>query len=159
MSYKIPSRPALTEGFSPENPNPVAVANVVNPLPVPTTCRYCNNAVELIHTSKIYRRTLGDWPWAYACVHCRAYVGLHPGTTIPLGTLADWQLRLARNNAKERFNKLWEGRQPHMSRGAAYRWLAAELGIPVTECHFGWFEEDMCLLAQAFCNLYLEGKI
>ena len=66
---------------------------VKDPTPVPTECRYCNGPVELVENSEIYRRNYGKWPYAYLCRSCDAYVGLHPNTLIPLGSLANRELR------------------------------------------------------------------
>ncbi len=41
-----------------------------------------------------------DWPWVYICEGCGSYVGMHPFTDIPLGTLADAATREARKECK-----------------------------------------------------------
>lgn len=131
-----------------------ALKRVTNPLPAPTTCRYCDGDVRLVSNSEIYRgRSYGEWPYAYLCDHCRAYVGLHPQTDVPLGTLADDALRKARNTSKSEFHELKEKRG--YSRNEAYAWLAKEMGIPVDNCHFGWFELQDCALALHICQ---EGR-
>lgn len=87
----------------------------------------------------------GDWPWAYKCNSkpCNSYVGLHPFTNIPLGTLADAPTREARKKAKAAFNPLWQSKR--MSRKDAYAWLAKQLGIVnAGECHIGWFDVATC---------------
>lgn len=126
-----------------------ALKRVKNPLPVPTNCRYCAGNVELINNSKIYGREFGEWPYAYRCDDCGAYVGLHPSTDIPLGTLATAQLRKDRNLSKDMFHKVRERRG--FTRSLAYEWLAGKMGIPVGQCHFGWFDQDECALAMGHC--------
>ncbi|WP_341959237.1 zinc-finger-containing protein [Pseudomonas sp. RC10] len=116
-----------------------ALKRVTNPLPVPTHCRYCGGHVELINNSRIYRREYGE-----------AYVGLHPSTDIPLGTLATAALRKDRNDSKAIFHKLKE--QRGFSRSLAYQWLAGKMGITVDKCHFGWFDQDECALAAKLCT-------
>lgn len=142
---------------TPFNPSRRAIARVKNPLPAPTCCRYCNSAVALVNNSEIYSRSYGEWPWAYLCQNraCRAYVGVHPQTAIPLGTLADKELREWRSAAKHPFLTLQKARG--WSRTAAYTWLAEKLGIPYEECHFGWFDEDRCFAAGSACDTELEG--
>ncbi|AZD50539.1 zinc-finger-containing protein [Pseudomonas chlororaphis] len=126
-----------------------ALKRVKNPLPVPTSCRYCAGHVELINNSRIYGREFGEWPYAYRCDDCGAYVGLHPSTDIPLGTLATAQLRKDRNLSKAMFHKVKERRG--LTRSLAYEWLAGKMGIPVGQCHFGWFDQDECAQAMGHC--------
>lgn len=127
-----------------------ALKRVKNPLPTPVDCRYCGEHVDLVCNSEIYNgRSYGDWPYAYLCSGCRAYVGLHPDTDIPLGTLANDLLRKDRNSSKDMFHKLKEKRG--FSRTLAYEWLAGRMGISVAECHFGWFEHEQCGQALRIC--------
>lgn len=140
---------------TPWNPSRKAIARVSNPLPAPTCCPYCKSAVGLVNNSAIYGRSYGDWPWAYLCenVECYAYVGVHPRTAIPLGTLADAELREARKKAKAAFNPLWQGDGAKYSRKQAYAWLAGELGIvDAGTCHVGWFDIAMCGRVVAVCG-------
>ncbi|AKF46331.1 zinc-finger-containing protein [Pseudomonas fragariae (ex Marin et al. 2024)] len=120
-----------------------ALKRVKNPIPAPADCRYCGDDVCLVRNSEIYNgRSYGDWPFAYLCQGCRAYVGLHPDTDIPLGTLADDALRAARNHSKSKFHDYVK--TVGLGRTAAYKWLADQMGINVGVCHFGWFEADAC---------------
>lgn len=128
-----------------------ALKRVHNPLPAPSFCRYCGDNVGLVENSVIYRgRSYGEWPYAYLCFGCGAYVGIHPHTDIPLGTLADPALRQARNTSKAAFHKLKDVRG--LSRSNAYAWLAREMKIEVDVCHFGWFEHQDCALALSICQ-------
>lgn len=134
-----------------------ALRRVKDALPVPTACNCCGGAVALVENSEIYNgRSFGDWPYAYLCRGCGAYVGLHPFTDLPLGTLADKPLRDARNRCKKPFERIWQG--GWLSRSSAYRWLALQLGIPVSECHFGLFDAARCEQARLFCEEFM-GKI
>lgn len=129
---------------TPSNPSRKATARVKNPLPIPTVCPYCGGKVECVNNSSIYRgREYGEWPWVYMCENKDAYVGLHPFTNIPLGTLADKKLRKLRINAKYAFfkNMLRSGVK---TRKEAYPILAKALNIPEGEAHFGWFGVDEC---------------
>ncbi len=134
----------MTDGRkTPWNPSRRAVARVRNPLPVPETCQHCGSACAIVGNEHIYGRPYGEWPWAILCSGCRAYVGLHPYTGIPLGTLATPLMREARQRAKYVFNQLWENGR--MTRSEAYAWLAGELGIAdVEHCHIGWFDVAQC---------------
>lgn len=133
-----------------------ALARVKNPLPVPTECRYCAGQVKLINNSKIYGREYGDWPFMYRCEDCHAYVGLHPNTDVPLGTVATHQLRKDRMASKDLFHKVKHAKG--LSRTLAYQWLAGKLDIPVEQCHFGWFEQDDCVRVVGICVEELTGN-
>jgi hypothetical protein len=145
---------------TPWNPSESATARVTNPLSAPTTCPHCGGEVSIVQNSVIYNgRSYGSWPWVYLCAnrHCGAYVGMHPFTAIPLGTLATAEIRAARAMAKSLFNPLWQtGKVRRMSRSQAYARLAEVLGIPAAECHFGWFTAEQCRAAAAAIK---EGKI
>ena len=136
-----------------------ALKRVKNPLPIPETCRYCGpkTPVFIGHHEEVYGygRSYGDWPYVYLCENCGAYVGLHPATDIPLGTLADAELRQARKENKGAFMALIKGYV--MSRTEAYQWLADRLGIPVSECHWGWFDLEQCRRAGEICRAHLEA--
>ncbi len=130
-------------GKSPANPSRSATARVTAPLPAPTSCRFCGGPVVLVENDEIYGRHFGGWPWLYICRPCEAYVGLHPFTAIPLGTLATADIRNARKLAKAAFNPRWMS--GGMSRKDAYSWLAGQLEIAdVDQCHIGWFDEAQC---------------
>lgn len=129
--------------ITPWNPSRRATARVKNPLPVPDRCPHCGGACTIVNNAEIYGREFGEWPWAVLCTGCRAYVGLHPFTGIPLGTLATAPIRKARSEAKAAFQPLWQSGR--MSRSDAYAWLAGALGIAkVEECHIGWFDVEQC---------------
>lgn len=130
---------------TPWNPSKRATARVKNPLPAPEVCK-CGGKVELVKNSEIYGREYGEWPWAYFCRDCDSYVGLHPFTNIPLGTLADKETREARKDAKNPFERLFKSGR--MTRNEAYQALAKKMGIDVGECHFGWFDIDQCKKAK-----------
>lgn len=130
-----------------------ALSKVKNKLPIPTHCNCCidngnsiTDNIVLVENKEIYGRNYGDWPWIYLCKECRAYVGLHPYTHIPLGTLADKELREARKTSKSYFEILHKS--GFKSRSEAYKMLAQKMGIPTEECHFGWFDIERCMLAE-----------
>lgn len=135
-------------GKSPWHPSVKATARVLNPLPAPSVCSSCGGDVVIAHHTEVYGREYSEWPWMYRCPACDSSVGMHPFTSIPLGTLADRQLRTLRNNCKQPFELVW--RSGLMSRDQAYAALADHLGMPVENCHFGWFDADQCRRALAW---------
>lgn len=118
------------------------VRDVIAP---PSECRFCSGPVALVSNAEIYGREYGDWPYAYLCQPCDAYVGLHPNTDLPLGTLADRPLREARKKAKDAFHTWMRHRR--LTRSAAYRALAAAMNIKESDCHFGMFDTEQCQAA------------
>ncbi|TDB41635.1 zinc-finger-containing protein [Photorhabdus luminescens] len=134
---------------TPLNPSRKAIQRVKDPLPIPTECRYCYADVTIIHHEKIFGKAYSKWPWLYICTSCGAYVGMHPYTDIPLGTLADKATRNARLSSKRYFEQIWQSGK--LTRTEAYRWLAGKLRINTHQCHFAWFDADMCERAKNIC--------
>lgn len=129
-----------------------ALSRVKDILPIPEACRYCGPEfpVVLIENSQIYKRNYGEWPYLYHCKNCDSYVGLHPHTDLPLGTLANRELRDARKTGKTQFIRFME--IGDYNRSESYEWLADKLGIPVNECHWSWFEVETCKRAEEVCR-------
>lgn len=136
---------------TPSNPSQKAMKRVKDPLPIPTSCNCCqrdngtDGCIISVENKKVYGKNYGEWPWIYLCDNCGAYVGMHPFTNIPLGTLADESTRTARKLCKVPFEKLYK--KGAMTRSQAYSELAKKLDIPVESCHFGWFDAGMCRMA------------
>lgn len=133
-----------------------ALKRVKDPFPKPCGCRYCGSDVHLVKNSEVYGRLYGDWPFMYLCTGCRAYVGLHPNTDIPLGSLADGALRKARSDSKAVFYSLLE--KLGIPRGEGYKRLAVRMNKDPSECHFGMFELEDCRLAKEICETFLNKK-
>lgn len=145
----------VNEIKTPSNPSKRAIKRVKNPLPKPEVCNLCGGHVLIKSHTEIYGRNYGDWPWVYGCVSCGAYVGLHPFTDIPLGTLADKETREARNKCKAPFEIIHK--HGYLSRNDAYQALSEKLGIDKKDCHFGWFDIEMCEKAFVAAKEILEG--
>jgi hypothetical protein len=117
------------------------MSKIKDALPTPEQCDTCCSVnIELTTNDKIYRRTYGNWPHIYYCNDCRAAVGCHPGTFIPLGCMADRTTRQLRTKAHNEFDRLWQNGL--MSRAKAYNWLANQLGIDPSDCHISWLSKD-----------------
>lgn len=109
----------------------------------PTICRYCGSPVVYTSNAEIYGREYGEGK-CYLCRNCRAFVGVHPGTDTPLGTLANEELRRYRKAAHFWFDKIWKSPTRITTRDKAYKWLSKELGLPKEETHIGMFEKEQC---------------
>ncbi|MBL8505912.1 MAG: hypothetical protein JNJ51_06105 [Methylobacillus glycogenes] len=149
----VQAKPKEQKPYSPYNQSAKAIKRVLNPLPAPETCRYCGDCVSIVTNDEVYGRIYGTYPWIYLCENddCRAYVGMHPLTAIPLGVLADKELRDWRKKSKGNFLSMFPDGDSNdkVARTAAYQWLADKMGIPLEKCHFGWFEVEQCKQAAA----------
>lgn len=103
-------------------------------------CPYCVKPAELVTGMEVYGKWQEKFFWR--CQGCDAYVGCHPGTKTPLGSLANANLRDARSHAHAMFDPLWQSGK--MTRSEAYAKLAEFLNIPVEACHIGYFDEYLC---------------
>jgi zinc-finger-containing domain len=126
----------------------------------PPACPYCGSPSV---------KTLGKdlWPGRsdlagarfYVCQPCEAWVGCHPGTSTPLGRLANKELRRAKQAAHAEFDPLWKekiarGETKKKARSAARQWLAGQLQIPFDDCHIDMFDTAMCERVVEICRPY-----
>lgn len=110
----------------------------------PKICNLCGGKVVYTSNAAVYGREYGSGR-CYLCKVCGAYVGTHkPRRTEALGILANEQMRQAKMICHEAFDVLWKGKKKEQKkRSAAYRLLSEKLGIPLEECHFGYFNMEM----------------
>lgn len=119
-------------------------------------CGYCGNRAELISSIVVYRGR--DFGPLWRCEPCDAYVGVHRGTTEPLGTLANAKTREARKRAHEVFDASWARLLPisnksrRQIRNEAYAAFSEFSGIPREKCHIGMFDEEQCDLIIRYCT-------
>lgn len=115
-------------------------------------CNYCGKPAELISGKAIYPHrpdlfSLKFW----SCTPCKAYVGCHKDSdAVPLGRLANAELRSAKNRAHAAFDPLWKSKS--MKRAEAYGWLSKQLGISGKDCHIGMFNIEMCERVVSACQ-------
>lgn len=129
---------------------PAAVARVQGDrLPVPDACRYCTGEIELVSNAEFYGGKEYGWPLAYRCKCCGARVGTHPGTDIPLGTLADRATMKARKEAHDAFDPLWKGKTV-WHRKRAYQVLAQAMNMRFA--HISWMDETECRRVVDLCQ-------
>ena len=114
-------------------------------------CPYCGSFSKMVGGDVIYphREDLFEKNF-YLCAPCDAYVGIHVGTTKPLGRLANKSLREAKKAAHAAFDPLW--RSGSMKRASAYKWLAQQLGIDGRDCHIGMFDVATCYRVIEVCE-------
>jgi hypothetical protein len=82
---------------------------------------------------------------------------------MPLGRLANAELREYKKAAHVAFDTLWKstkrkGYKSSHERSLAYAWLAEELKIHPQKCHIGMMDVDQCRAVIEVCKKYgMEG--
>ena len=121
-------------------------------------CPYCGAPVVLKSADGIYRDNSNN-TMLYVCARypvCDAYVRTHPGTTIPVGEMANGQLRALRRTAHRYFDQLHQS--GYMSKKEAYRWLAATISAPLSQAHIGYLGEYYCRQVISRSKAFLEAR-
>ena len=123
------------------------------------TCPFCGDAAELTDGVGVYGTSAVGKPYAtksfYVCRPCDARVGCHPGTTKPLGDLADVTTREARMRAHAAIDPAWTRLAEYgaisrtKARRIVYSRLSRLLGIPSDRCHVAMMDVEMCERAVA----------
>ena len=124
------------------------------------SCTYCKRSAELVTGANLYPRfkSLAS-RYFWRCTPCGAHVGCHPGTKNPLGSLANEELRKARQQAHSSFDSLWQSVvsqevPKHLARTRGYAWLFEQLNLSKEDCHIGMFDVDMCRRVVEVCKPY-----
>lgn len=108
-------------------------------------CPYCEREAELVTGQVVYpHRPDLHGKRFYACMPCGAWVGTHRDGR-PLGTLANRELRAARQQCHVEFDPIW--RVGRLRRHEAYQRLASMMGIEDRQCHIGMFTIEQCRAA------------
>ena len=130
-------------------------SRVVKPPDRPKVCPYCGARVTLERDSKVYGgKSYGGK--VYRCCkfpECNSYVGVHRGTKVAFGLIADPELRRVKTEAHNVFDILWK--YGPMTRRQAYRWLSSTLEVPQDLCHIGYFNKELCEEAIQACVTYI----
>ena len=107
----------------------------------PTRCNICGGHVVFTSNAAIYGKEYGSGK-CYLCQSCGAYTGTHrPRPKEALGLLADESMRKGKVLCHDLFDAMWKGKpKARKKRKDLYAWLADRMGIPVEECHFGYFD-------------------
>lgn len=121
-------------------------------------CRYCLKPAKLVDSAVVYGgRSFGN---IWLCEPCDAYVGVHKNSKeqLPLGRLANSELRGWRKKAHAVFDPMWKRKMEkekcsqRQARTAGYKWLADQLDIRFKDCHIAEFEVDECKCVVAVCE-------
>ncbi len=122
-------------------------------------CPYCGSTVVFRYADTIYEKPYVN---ALLCVcsrypECDAYVRCHPGTRIPMGELADKNLRALRRQAHASFDRLYKSGL--MTREQAYNWLSDRLMLPGGKAHIGELREYYCNEVIRESEIYLKNNL
>lgn len=124
-------------------------------------CDICGQPAEYVDNKEVYGgRSYGRWPFIWLCRSCDAYVGTHPGSDNPLGTLANPFTRQARKEAHDIFDRLWAKGDKSVfdSRGAAYRWMRQIMGLSKEDAHIGRMTAGQCKLLIDHCKELIKKR-
>ena len=124
-------------------------------------CPYCGESAVLTDSIEVYGVSYG---MIWLCKPCNAYVGVHKNSKnfIPLGRLANSELREYKKLAHASFDPLWKKKMQLTScskskaRKLAYKWLSSELNIDIKDCHIGEFDIDTCKQVINICSKYVK---
>lgn len=115
-------------------------------------CPYCGAPAVYIDSAEIYNGK--SYGMIYLCRPCRAFVGVHAGTNIPKGPLANERLRNARKRAHAAFDRIWQ--QGIMPRSEAYR--QASDALMIENLHIGGLDESGCAAVIEYATRILKNR-
>lgn len=118
-------------------------------------CPYCGAQAEYTDSKDIYHGH--SYGMIYICRACDAYVGVHSGSDMPKGTLANAELRYWRRLAHAASDPLWQSGAFYRRRNAAYSWLSEKMALSKEETHIGMFDVEACkklinIISQEICG-------
>ena len=108
-------------------------------------CPNCGAKATLHPASYVYDNSRSAGSYLYVCNRypiCNSYVAAHRSTLLPMGSLADAELRHKRIQAHRAFDRLW--RSGLMSKKEAYQWMQTEFGLHEEQAHIAQFGTYMC---------------
>lgn len=109
-------------------------------------CPYCGAPAICRPASMVHgKNTWQKGTHLYVCTRwpdCDSYVTAHKNTLLPMGSLANKNLRYKRILAHEALEELRQMR--HMDTWAVYIWLQMKLELSPDKAHIGMFSEEMC---------------
>jgi hypothetical protein len=118
-------------------------------------CPYCTKPAALVESNEIYGAFSPDYGKFWQCKPCGAYVGTHKNSPkhVPLGRLANKELRDWKKKAHAVFDPLWKSGR--MSRNLAYHLLQTKMNMGKNDAHIGKFDVEQC---KKMVELFTEVK-
>lgn len=114
-------------------------------------CPYCKSKTKQTSETDIYGRKYSG-RMVVVCLNypkCNSYVGCHKDGK-PLGRLANKELRKAKIDAHNSFDRLWK--ENLIERSELYKRLSEHLEIPIEYTHIGMFNVNTCKEVQRWAN-------
>lgn len=111
----------------------------------PIRCPYCGAQAALRPSTVVYGDKARPGEFLYVCPRypaCNSYVGAHKKSLLPMGTMANGDLRNKRIRAHQAFDRLWK--YGIMEKWQAYRWMQAKFSLSSEQAHIAKFSEYMC---------------
>lgn len=108
-------------------------------------CPYCGAKATLHPASYVYGEAAKTENMLYVCDRypkCDSYVGAHKKSKLPMGTLANGDLRNRRIQAHKAFDWMWKSGL--MTKWQAYKWMQGKLCLNEEQAHIAKFSEYMC---------------
>lgn len=121
-------------------------------------CPYCGAKATLRPSSAVYGDHAKTDGYLYVCDRypkCDAYVAAHRKTKLPMGTLANGDLRHKRIEAHKVFDQMWKSGL--MTKWQAYKWLQGKFALNDSQAHIAKFSEYMCNQLINTCNQVYEN--
>lgn len=122
-------------------------------------CPYCGAQAFLHPSSAVYGINARSGESLYVCSRypaCDSYVGAHRKSLLPMGSLANGDLRNKRIQAHKVFDRLWQN--GIMEKWQAYQWMQAKFGLSSEQAHIAKFSEYMCDQLIRICEQALENN-
>lgn len=116
-------------------------------------CPYCGGIAVKRKASFLFGESANTYEYYYVCSHypsCNSYVAAHEKTGLPMGMLANGDLRNLRIRAHKALDRIWQN--GFMTKNQAYKWLQAKLDLPENEVHIAKFGEYRCRETISLCN-------
>lgn len=122
-------------------------------IPNGPVCPYCHKPAILTTGVAVYpNQPHLAHKWFWTCIGCDARVGCHPPARpngkggvgdgkVPLGSLADSELRRRRNDIHSRFDHLWQ-MKGGFTRKDAYAWMSEKMNVH--QFHVAELDIDGC---------------
>lgn len=122
-------------------------------------CPYCGAHATLHPSSYVYGESSKHTGYLYVCDRypkCDSYVGAHKESKLPMGTLANGNLRNKRIQAHRAFDRMWKSGL--MTKWQAYKWMQGKLALNEEQAHIAKFSEYMCDTLILECNKVYENQ-
>ncbi len=123
-------------------------------------CPYCGSQAFLRPASVLGKTGQNEINEKYyVCARypfCDSYVKAHRHNQMPMGTLANAELRKKRQKAHKALQQLID--RGLMSRSEAYHWLQLQMGLPQEDAHIAKFSDQRCEQVIQLCHQFRSAK-